>query len=60
MHWTAEKIAEYKDVYAECGLAVNRALASLSIKGMHSKEFREAHAASGKLWTRLREMQGMA
>jgi hypothetical protein len=42
VHWTAEKIAEYKDVYAEYGLAVNRALASLNIKGMHSKEFREA------------------
>jgi hypothetical protein len=57
---TGEKAAEYKRLYLEYGAAMARATAVLKAKGMDSDEFRQADAAAGDLWVRLRELQGMA
>ena len=50
---------EYKPAYDEHALAVTHAASILKSKGMASDEFREADAAVGALWARLRELQGM-
>jgi hypothetical protein len=57
---TGEKAAEYQRVYADYSVALAHASDVLSAKGMSSPEFREADAAAGKLWTRLRELRGEA
>ena len=54
--WTDAKIEEYKRLYGDYAATVNRALASLNIKGMGSKEFAAAHAESDKLRTQLKEL----
>jgi hypothetical protein len=55
-----EQAEEYKRLYAEYAAAMVNAAAVLRAKGMDSDDFREADAAAGKLWVRLRELQGMA
>ena len=57
---TGEKAEEYKRLYREYGAAVAHAVATLAANGMESEEFRQADAAVGKLYVRLRELQGMA
>lgn len=55
-----EKAAEYQRLYAEYAAAMANAAAILRAKSMSSDEFRQADAAAGALWVRLRDLQGMA
>ena len=55
-----EKAAEYIRLYAEYAAALAHASAVLESKGMESDDFRQADAAAGALWVRLRDLQGMA
>jgi hypothetical protein len=51
---------EYTRLYGEYAAAIFHAAAVLKSKGMDSEDFKQADAAAGALWTRLRELQGMA
>jgi hypothetical protein len=57
---TPEEGAELNRLLAEHAEAGVRAGAVLAKHGMESPEFREADAATGALWVRIRELQGMA
>lgn len=57
---TGEEAEEFKRLYDEYPRVSQHAAELLGRHGMESKEFREADAAVGDLWRRLRELQGMA
>ena len=58
--WTPEKAAEYERLFAQYVAASANAFAVLKAKGMESSEFREADAATGEFWVKLRALQGKA
>lgn len=55
-----EEAEEFKRLYEEYPKAAQRAAEVLKEYGMESAEFRVADGLVGELWTRLRELQGMA
>jgi hypothetical protein len=57
---TGEQAEEYKRTYADYTAAMVRATEALKAYGMESREFSEADSAAGKLWGRLRQLQGLA
>lgn len=57
--WTPEA-AEYQRLFALYVTASANALDVLKAKGMESREFREADAATGEFWVKLRALQGKA
>lgn len=59
-NWTSEKAAEYERLFAQYVAASANAFEVLKAKGMQSPEFREADAATGKFWVKLRALQGKA
>ncbi len=58
--WTLEKAAEYQRLFAQYVAASANALEVLKANGMESPEFREADAATGEFWVKLRALQGKA
>jgi hypothetical protein len=55
-----EEAAELKRLYAERSAAVARSNHILQAFGMESPEFFDADRAAGKLWVRIRAIQGLA
>lgn len=56
--WSLEKAEEYKRLTAEHAAATEHAANVLRKYGMESVEFREADAATGKLYGQIRELIG--
>lgn len=56
--WSLEKAEEYKRLTAEHAAATEHAANVLRKYGMESAEFREADAATGKLYVQIRELLG--
>jgi hypothetical protein len=54
-----EEAAEYQRLYADYAAAMAYAAGVLKSKGMDSEDFRQADAAAGELWVRLRELRGI-
>jgi hypothetical protein len=54
-----EEAEEYRRLYAKYAAASQYAGAVLRTHGMESEAFRQAYGAVGKLWTRLRDLQGL-
>jgi|HubBroStandDraft_5_1064220.scaffolds.fasta_scaffold2866385_1 hypothetical protein len=55
-----EEGAELERLMKQYPAALEQGAVVLAKKGMDSPEFAAADAATGKLWTRIRELQGMA
>jgi len=56
--WSIEKAEEYERLSAEHAVATAHATNVLRLNGMESPEFREADAATGKLYVKIRELLG--
>lgn len=57
---TPDQFAELSALYREHEERAAQARVALREKGMESPEFREADAATGKTWSRIRELLGDA
>jgi hypothetical protein len=57
---TPEEGEELKRLLAEHSAATLHGAAILRKYGMESQEFREADKATGALWMRIREIQGLS
>lgn len=56
--WSLEKAEDYQRLSAEHAEATMHAAKVLRQKGMDSPEFREADAATGRLYVQIRELLG--